>query len=207
MPFDVDKMFVHCKEQIQQFARQHPDETFYAFAIDANMLCLNSNEEFARTLNQYQSQWDHQTRTIDSLGDMTEEDIRDEEFGLRLAAQYSGLDRSNEAAVLQVINEGRARRRATGCDYRTKEGVAELRDNTGDWAYQGFADLEADNGFDRELYGEHYNAAMESEEGHAPHTEYAIAMTELVDRLRRSDAFEGLKRTDDFVVTWVDHSY
>jgi hypothetical protein len=124
MPFDIDNLFVHCKKQIEQFAREHSDETFYAFAIDAVMLCLNSNEEFTRTLNEYASRWDRQTRTIDSLGDMTEVDMRDEEFGLGLAEKYSGLDRSDEKAVLQLINEGRARRRAEGCDYRTDKGLA-----------------------------------------------------------------------------------
>ncbi|MCB9938472.1 MAG: hypothetical protein H6823_09540 [Planctomycetaceae bacterium] len=207
MPFDIDKLFAHCKAQIRQFAREHTGERFYAFAIDADMLCLNSDEEFTRTLNEYQSRWDRQTRTIDSLGDMTEEDMRDEEFGLGLAEKYSGLDRSDEKAVLEVINERRADRRSEGCKYRTEEAVKELRANTGDWAYQGFADMEDDNGFDSELYNDHYYAAMDSDDGHTSHTEYALAMTELVDRLRLSDAFDNLKRTDDFVVSWVDHSY
>jgi|GEM_PF-2925272 len=207
MAFDIDKLFVDCKAKIQFFAREHTDETFYAFAIDADMLCLNSNEEFVRLLNQYQLRWEHQTRNIESLADMTEEDMRDEKFGLDLAEQCSGLDRTDAKAVLQVINERRSRRRSEGCDYYKEEEINELRDNTGDWAYQGFANIEDENGFDSDLYNDHYYAAMKSDDGHAPHTKYAIAMTELVDRLQRSDAFDSLKRTDDFSVTWVDHSY
>lgn len=207
MAFDVDKLFTDCRAKIQQFARAHPRETFYAFAIDANMLCLNSNEQFARTLHEYQSRWERQTRTIESLAEMSEEDWRDDEFTLKLAQKHKGLDRANETAVLQVINDRRSHRRSKGCDYHKEEGIEGLRDNTGDWAYQGFADMEDQCGFDDDLYNDHYYAAMDSDNGHAPDTEYAIAMTELIDRLRRSDAFDALKRTNDFVVSWVDHSY
>lgn len=207
MGFDIDRLFVNCKAKIEQFAREHLDETFYAFAIDANMLCLNSTEQFARTLDEYQRRWERQTRNIQSVADMTEEDRHNEEFGLKLAEKYCGLDRLDEVAVLQVINENRSRRRSEGCEYHKKEGITDLRDNTGDWAYQGFAVMEDENGFDDDLYDDHYHAAMDSDDGHAPHTEYAIAMTQLVHRLRCSDAFTVLKRADDFVVTWVDHSY
>ncbi len=88
--------------------------------------------------------------------------MRDEEFSLNLAEEYSGLDRSDEKAVLQVINEARSRRRSEGCDYHKDEGIKELRDNTGDWAYQGFADMEDENGFDDALYNDHYYEAGET---------------------------------------------
>ncbi|MCB9920534.1 MAG: hypothetical protein H6822_00040 [Planctomycetaceae bacterium] len=207
MSFDVDRLLEHCRTSIERFAREHPNETFYAFAIDADMLCLNSLEQFAQTLHAYQSNWDRQTRRIDNISDLTEEDLRDEEFGLKIEAECCGLDRTDDQAVLAVINENRARQRAEGCEYRTDEGVRELRDNTGDWAYQGFADLTDDNGFDSELYSDHYYEAGESDDGHAPNTEYAIAMTELTVRLKQSEAFNPLKRTTDFTVSWVDHSY
>ena len=55
-------------------------------------------------------------------------------------------------------------------------------------------------GFDRHLYfNVHYYQASED----APPTQYAIAMTELAERLRSSDAFKPLQLTDDFTVSWV----
>ncbi|MEW6369052.1 MAG: hypothetical protein AB1714_30865 [Acidobacteriota bacterium] len=62
MAFEVDKLLDYCRSSIERFARDHPSETFYAFAIDANMLCLNSLDQFAQTLHEYQSRWERQTR-------------------------------------------------------------------------------------------------------------------------------------------------
>ena len=207
MPFDIDKLVAYCQSSVQQFAGDHRDEVFYAFAIDANMLCLNSLEQFAQTLHEYQSRWDRQTREIKAITDMTEEDWREEEFSLELARKYSGLDRNDDQAVLDVINEDRSRRRMEGCEYRSDAGIRSLRDNTGDWAYQGFADMDDEDGFDSDQYNDHYIEAGEADDGHAPHTAYAVAMTELVNRLRSSDIFEPLKLSDDFTISWVDHNY
>ncbi|WP_442511308.1 hypothetical protein SH528x_002980 [Novipirellula sp. SH528] len=207
MAFDIDKLVASCRTKIQQFAGEHSHETFYRFAIDADMLCLNSIEQFATTLDQYQSGWERRTRQIDSLSDLSEEDKHDEEFGICTAEKYDGLERTDDAVVLQFINNRRSHLRSNGCEYYSEAGIIELRDNTGDWAYQGFADLDRECGFDHELYNAHYHAAMEAGDGHAPQTDYAIAINELVARLQRSDAFDKLKRTDDFAVTWVDHTY
>lgn len=207
MSFDVDKLFDFCRMSIARFAREHSSETFYAFAIDADMLCLNSVEQFAETLHEYQASWDRQTRNIDRLSDMTHEDMNDEKLSLDMAVKFNGLDRSDEQAVLRVINENRARRRERGCTYRTDEGIRDLRNNTGDWAYQGFAEMHERHGFDSELYSDHYDEAGESEDGRSPDSEYATAMSELIERLQRSDVFDPLNRSDDFTVSWVDHDY
>ncbi len=42
----LEAMYTLAVERIQEFALKHPDETFYAFAICEDMLCLNSEEEF-----------------------------------------------------------------------------------------------------------------------------------------------------------------
>jgi len=55
--FDHDKMLAAAIDGIKAFAREHQDETFYAFATDANMLCLNSEESFAETVKVYQSRY------------------------------------------------------------------------------------------------------------------------------------------------------
>lgn len=43
--FDVEKMFLPAKKAIETFAKDNQEETFYAFSIDASMLCLNSLEK------------------------------------------------------------------------------------------------------------------------------------------------------------------
>jgi hypothetical protein len=97
--FDVDKMFVDSKRALKEFALKHPDEHFYAFSIDANGLCLNSEEQFEKTLTLYQERPDS--------------------------------------------------------SYRDENNILAVKFNTGDWEYQGFFYLK--EGFDRNLYDDHYN--------------------------------------------------
>ena len=52
--FDVPKMTQVAAAAIADFAKAHPDEHFYGFAVDANLLCLNSEEAFAQRLAEYQ---------------------------------------------------------------------------------------------------------------------------------------------------------
>jgi len=54
--FSVNTLLTYSESRIAQFAEKHRDETFYAFAIDASLLCLNSLEGFNETLQEYQSQ-------------------------------------------------------------------------------------------------------------------------------------------------------
>jgi len=55
--FDLDKMFFASKEAIENFAKEHTEETFFAFSIDAGMLCLNSKACFKHTLRLYQKEF------------------------------------------------------------------------------------------------------------------------------------------------------
>ncbi len=54
MAFDVENLAAHCAKCVEEFAKDHGDERFYAFAIDASMFCLNSVEQFEGTLKEYQ---------------------------------------------------------------------------------------------------------------------------------------------------------
>lgn len=149
--FDVEKMTRFAVSAIRDFADRHPDETFYAFMVDANMLCLNSEEQFRKTLSWYQEKYPE--------------------------------------------------------SYASDESIRELKANTGDWKYQGFAELDEATGFDDELYDEHYESAGSSEDGRAPDSSYAQAMTALLAELTRSNAFATLKISTDFVASWVEHNY
>jgi hypothetical protein len=55
--FNHDLMLGASLTAIESFAKEHIAETFYAFAIDADMLCLNSLQEFEKTLQQYALKW------------------------------------------------------------------------------------------------------------------------------------------------------
>jgi hypothetical protein len=207
MAFDIERLAAFSISAIRSFAESHRDETFYAFAIDADMLCLNSDECASATLRKYRERWKMSTREIQSWSSLTEADMKQERFALDLAAKHSGLDLRDHEASLLVINRSRARRRDEGCLYDTEVGIRALRENTGDWEYQGFAHLRPEHGFDRALYDDHYEAAGDSEDGHAPETEYATAMSRLVAALEVADAFSCLKRSPEFKATWVDHDY
>ena len=203
MPFDVEQLAAFCRSAIDRFAAQHAAESFYAFAIDASLLCLNSEEQAAKTLKAYQEWWDRQTRPIHALSEMTDEDRKEEDGFLPLHARRCGLDRSNEHACLAVINERRDRSRKDGCPHRTTEGIRELRMNTGDWAYQGFADMGGVDGFDAGAYADHYDRG----ERRLIRSAYARTMDKLLKRLKRVGAFDRLRLTPDFVAIRVEHNY
>ena len=88
-------------------------------------------------------------------------------------------------------------------NYSTAADIESLRLNTGDWDYQGFADLTGSGGFDHPAYDQHYDASADEQSG----TRYALAMDRLVDGLRASGVFEQLQRTTDFFANRVEHDY
>ncbi|MGK7925601.1 MAG: hypothetical protein AB4290_10205 [Spirulina sp.] len=150
MTFDLDKLFEYCKKAIEDFSQNHQEETFYGFAIDANLLCFNSLEQLTKTLNECRSQWEKRHKYIEKWEDLTE-----------------------------------------------------LKDNTGDWCYQGFAEMDDEVGFDLNAYNEHYNLNDEEQKN----SEYGLAMDRLVEMLKCSDVFENLKTTEDFYAIRIEHNY
>lgn len=148
--FDIEKLTDAAIRAISDFAAAHPLEVFYAFAVDADMLCFNSVERLEETVAHYRT-------------------------------KYPG-------------------------HYSTDLEVQKLKDNTGDWSYQGFFRLRPEHGFDDALYDDYYN---QYESGIEPTTEndYALAMTRLLENLQAADAFATLRRTEGFVVTLAGHEY
>lgn len=142
--FDHDRLLAFALDRIERFAAEHSSETFYAFAIDAALLCLNSVE--------------------------------------RYDAMLAGFEKRGRLS---------------------DEERAEVRADTGDWSYQGFAVMTAEHGFDERAYQEHY-AAPDDEQ---PFTEYGRAMDRLVAALVDKRAFAYLRTTEDFYATRVEHSY
>ena len=153
MAFDVALLTEFAIEAIADFAREHSDETFYAFAIDESLLCLNSVERFLETLDSYQT------------------------------GKY-------------------------GENYTTSQQIANLRANTGDWTYQGFSTFSGLSGYDEELYDDHYNIGLDDPwDPRLKATPYGRAMDAVLDNLVQRDAFFVIRRTLDFKVLRVEHSY
>lgn len=156
MAFDIEKMFIDSKKAIEDFAKEHSSETFYAFSIDASLLCLNSVEGFEGTLTAYQNKYPE--------------------------------------------------------SYSKPEDIENLKFNTGDWDYQGFFSLR--DGFDDNLYSEHYDLPMEHDiyEGEAfealmQSTAYHHAMKALMQKLLDSNVFDLLNKTQDFRAFLSEHNY
>lgn len=53
MAFDLERMADFAQRNIAYIARKNPGKTFYAFAIDANLLCLNDLDSLERDLSRF----------------------------------------------------------------------------------------------------------------------------------------------------------
>ncbi|AKP25215.1 conserved hypothetical protein [Leptospira interrogans serovar Manilae] len=65
--FDVDVLTNFAIQKIKFFAKDHVDETFYGFAIDASYIKMNSIETFEKTLEEYQSKWPNDYNTPEKI--------------------------------------------------------------------------------------------------------------------------------------------
>lgn len=195
MSFDVGKMREFAKQAIKKFADEHQNETFYAFAIDASLLCLNSVEKYDATLVTRRQQWAEQNTPVSCFAELDEFDQED------ALEMYALVGQGMELAEYQqkFVEDHNA---AIGDNpYETQDGQNELRNNPGDWAYQGFAELS--NGFDAGAYDHHYHASDDEQESSA----YKVAMQQLIQQLQDENAFADLNVTHDFVAHSVEHNY
>jgi hypothetical protein len=152
--FNIEKLTEFAIAEIEKFAAAHQDETFYGFAIDADLLCLNSVEHFERSLSEYRTNWDYRNR--------------------KTRGQHEN-------------------------PYFDPTEIEELRQNTGDWEYQGFAQMRDKDGF----YDRHYGMSDARQKTSA----YGKAMDQLLERIAESGVLEKLKRTEDFQIRRVEHTY
>lgn len=144
--FDVPLLADFATQAIKEFSEKHKDETFYGFAIDGDLLCLNSEEKFNHTIQEYKEKWG---------------------------------------------------------GYDSKEEIDTVYNNTGDWEYQGFAELTEDKGFSNDHYDDFYNL----DEDDKLECEYTKAMKAVIALLEANKAFDCLQKTADFSATLVDHNY
>jgi hypothetical protein len=87
--------------------------------------------------------------------------------------------------------------------YKTEKDILNLKLNTGDWEYQGFAEFNDTSGFNMISYVDHYNSGDYGQ----TESDYAKAMNKVIENLKKSDAFDNLKKTKDFFISRVEHNY
>ena len=206
MAFNIEKLVRFCIEEIEKFSVNHQTETFYGFAIDASLLCLNSVEGTDRTLKEYQDRETRLMQQIKDWKDVTEEVLLWDggyRFGVRKLEDFRNLEPEKRQEFLLNANSNREIRKEKGNSYHNEINIKHLRENTGDWKYMGFAEMTAKQGFDSKAYYRHYDMSDKRQLNSA----YGKAMDEILIRIKESNGFKCLKTTNDFYVIRVEHNY
>jgi hypothetical protein len=68
--FNLNEMLDASVQAINEFSALHPNETFYSFGIDSNMLCANSIECFETTLKKYQEKFPKSHNTLKEINEL-----------------------------------------------------------------------------------------------------------------------------------------
>jgi hypothetical protein len=172
------------KADIQRFAAEHRDETFYGFAFDCNsdygqvLLCLNSPDDLHRAAVQY------------SKGDTPGKEA------------WAEIRRKLNATLGLPLDEGPPLK-------TPEEEEVSLRWSLGDWKYQGFNSVDFEKGWEsfEEAVSEACSDEEQDEETFMTPTQdrFMRAACRAVIRLEMTGAFDALKRTADFKTYVADH--
>lgn len=83
--------------------------------------------------------------------------------------------------------------------YKRNEEIEDLKYNTGDWTYQGFANLNNAPGYNIRLYNKFYKLGFYGGTEHElKSTKYYTAMCKLIEAIEGSTAFKRIPKTTDF---------
>lgn len=179
-------------ECLRELARRRPSETFYALAIDAGYLCLNSQEAFNETRQQYFVNWANDNAPL-SAEAVDEDDLAD------------FLRRNPEASIEHYLdreNAGRSERRAVGNPYEDPESAASrsLRDRPGNWRYTELVECVPDD----DVF-EHYDLEDDAQSESSYQRAVAGILRDL--QAQRSVVFAGLNLSPDFRMFAPEHGY
>ncbi len=165
------------EKALRTFFKKHPNETFYAMAVDAD-LYLNSEEEFEKQRQRYSADWEEKTKAVDVT------DVR--ACGRReLASTYPSLAFSirqgdSFTRALEVEQTARAMQRAKGNPYekRSSPDWKDLRYGTGNFTYGELVSLNLDR-----AYQAHYE---NDQPANGPYAKKVRAIVATLKRLRPS---------------------
>lgn len=208
--YTIEKVFENAVEQINEFAKHHKEEHFYAFAIDSGMLCLSSEEGFLKIVEEYYSAWQKSHEKLkrrEHLLDDEIEIIEDEyEFCKKSTIGKNQLDSNKITNLeeyieywLEIENEVREDNLRKGNPYVNEERIEAIKYNTGDWPYQGFGNLNFES--DETSY-----ETKEETFNHQYYREFIDKLLELFDK-NKDMVFSQLKRTSDFKIIKTKHIY
>jgi hypothetical protein len=171
------------KADIQRFAAEHRDETFYGFAFDCEseygqvLLCLNTPDDLHR-----------------------------------VAVQYSKGDTPGKAAWAEIhrkLSEKLGRPPEEEPRKTPEEEAVSLRWSLGDWKYQGLNTVDFEKGWEsfEEAVSEACSDEEQDEETFMTPTQdsFMRAACRAVIRLEMTGAFDALIRTADFKTYVADH--
>ncbi len=204
MSFNLNSLLQKSVESIRDFSSQHAHETFYAFAIDENLLCLNSVEEFEKTLYRYREKDQHDRRALKSWVEVDERDIKRFDY---MFNRNPTLDQNNLEEVKKFVLEQHNILRELSKDrppsHQSPGHIALLRANTGDWCYQSFASFSEEDGFDFKAYYKYDD--LNGDKKAQARSKYGVAMKTLIQMIEESGILGLLKRTPNFYSTVVSH--
>jgi len=207
--YQIKTVLANTVNQINDFAKHHQDEDFYAFSIDDGMLCLSSEQGFNKVIEKYSNDWIESHEKI-----KTKEDLEDYELEF-MKELYEGMpkDMLEDMDIsclddyidseLEMENEINQDALKEGNPYKKQDEINTLRNNTGDWPYQGFEDLNFDDS--PVTLAEEYIIT----EQELQNSDYAQTIKNLLTILERNKdkAFASLKCTKDFEIFKAKHQY
>ncbi|MDY8136052.1 DUF4303 domain-containing protein [Aquimarina sp. 2201CG5-10] len=205
--YNIEKTLANITKQIEEFAKSHKEENFYAFAVDAGMLCLSSEEGFNRIINTYSRDWQASHEKIILRKDLTKDEIEiiEEEFK---SMPQNLLKIQNTSNLEEYINyylkiENKVNQDALekGNPYKKEEKITSLRYNPGDWPYQGFEKLNFEE-LDA-TYEEHYEL-NEKEQNNSEYSQFIKNLLNEIDQ-NSDKIFAPLNCTKDFKVLNAKH--
>lgn len=166
---DEETLFQATLLALKEFAETHPHEMFCSFAFDCN------------------SDYGEVLLCLDTV-EQSRQAARQSEGRAFERRQKYGSDYDVLPQLLTMA-------RGTVCN----NDVLPFGDNTGDFAYQGFAEVTFEAWADFTLDDE-YPALPDGEEGDYLQCKAAILLGRVIDRLVAANAFDGLQRTMPFLV-------
>jgi len=203
---DLKKIFLGAVLQISEFAKAHRKETFYAFALDDGLLCLNSEEKFNATLKKKQDAWERDTKAKLSIETVSAEMLEhyQEVFENLKRSKLNDHETFNEYLKEQIELDqiGQKRAIAEGNPYLKPEEIQSLKYNTGDWSYQGFGELSSKKNVSGIDEGKFIFAGVDTEI--AADKPVGPACLKLIE-LNSGLVFSELKITSDFRIFQFKH--
>ncbi|WP_445456699.1 hypothetical protein [Flavobacterium sp. HNIBRBA15423] len=208
--YNIKKVFENAVKQINEFAKHHKEEHFYAFAIDSGMLCLSSEEGFHKIVEKYSRNWQESKEKAILREDLLDDEIEiikeEYKFCRKSVNGKEHLD-SNKITNLEeyinywlkIENEVRADNFNKGNPYIEEERITAIKYKTGDWPYQGFGNLNFEND----------EIPYETEEETTQYQEYDEFINNLLELFGKNKdiVFSQLNCTPDFKIIKTRHDY